>query len=265
MKLIKTILLCLISFFQMQNVYCSSIQTLTKCNQKIERFICKTDLACSKEKERKKKYLHLSICLFNLSELQMYNEDYLRSLKNLSKAEKLNKGEIEPKLINFTLCLLYSNLREEDKGMLICKNLVDENPNWAGGYYGLGLMLYQNKKWSGAKNYLERSVELDPSVDGYQILTTINYKLTKYMEALFSYEKAMNLNISSTLQDKLSTFIAIQSAIKIGDTTLAKRLLAMAIARNPKWKELSNYQIILRNIKNMDAYLAKHPEIKHPN
>ena len=49
----------------------------------------------------------------------------------------------------------------------------------------------------------------DPSVDGYQILTTINYKLTKYMEALFSYEKAMNLNISSTLQDKLSTFIAI--------------------------------------------------------
>jgi tetratricopeptide (TPR) repeat protein len=92
---------------------------------------------------------------------------------------------------------------EYDQAETLCNQIIAENPNDATGYYYLGLINAHREKFRHAKDFLEKSISLDPKPEAYKELARVNLKLKRLNSAL------LNLNELEKLEGRLEHYADI--------------------------------------------------------
>ncbi len=97
-----------------------------------------------------------------------------------------------------TLISLYSALPNDQQQLTFAESLLKKNPHSATLYMSLGQLCMNKQLWGKAKNYLEKSNEIESSPHTYLLLGKLQEKLGDQTLACENYKKGLNL-VTTTL------------------------------------------------------------------
>ena len=107
------------------------------------------------------------------------------------------RKEFNPKLIE-----LYSRLPCTERQLLFTESLIKKNAHSAELFLCLGRQTLQQTLWGKAKNYLEKTVELNPTPEAYNQLGTLYEALHEPIVACNQYKKGLELALQHRAQNQ---------------------------------------------------------------
>ncbi len=125
-----------------------------------------------------------------------YLDHHGHTAEAISQYELTLRLGAEPKLLAVTYANLgsaYTELGDDAKAQADFEQAVRLNPYLAGSWQGLGLLLEKQGKLEGAIRSLVRSVQLQPSGEGYLQLAQVLAKANHPAEAQAAYEQAIRI------------------------------------------------------------------------
>jgi tetratricopeptide (TPR) repeat protein len=140
------------------------------------------------------------------------------------------------------------------------KRLIKKYPNWYSGYLYLGIStVFLENDYLKAKQYLDKSIELEETWEGRCWQAIVEYHQFKnYEKTLELYERAMQLNMISILEDAAAS-AAVSAAMKLGKWDSARWILnAQKTASQKVGNNIENYQNYQKLRTIMDAYDKEH-------
>lgn len=104
------------------------------------------------------------------------------------------------------LISLYGQLNLKDKPLLFAEPLLKQHPKSAALYLCVGRLCLKNKLWGKAKEYLEKSIEIQPTPEAYAELGNLLQTLNDERNACKAFHQGLELaNVKVELIKKSST------------------------------------------------------------
>jgi tetratricopeptide (TPR) repeat protein len=133
---------------------------------------------------------------------------------------------------------VYINLKKIDQSLHLAYSIIDEYPDFYGGYQSLAVNFIQKKDWLNAKQYLEKSLLLNKNNSAtYSLLAMVSYELREDNKVYKYYEKALSLDPFRVFADKHSTMRMAAVFILEKKFDTAKELLSNLLELNPSVKD----------------------------
>ena len=117
---------------------------------------------------------------------------FLLRIENFSLAEEILKRSLR-KEFHSKLVALYSLLPSNETQLAFTESLLKKNPHSAELYLCLGRQATAQHLWGKAKQYLEHSLELNPSPNTYSELGRLYERLNDNLLACDYYKKGLSL------------------------------------------------------------------------
>lgn len=115
----------------------------------------------------------------------LHHLQYQIAEKSIRECLKINKN---PELI-----ALYGQLNAEYVRIPFIESLLRQDPNSAELHLCLGQLFLTKKVWGTAKNHLEKSLQIQPSIQAYHALGTLLETLDQQTEACHAYRQGLEL------------------------------------------------------------------------
>jgi tetratricopeptide (TPR) repeat protein len=135
----------------------------------------------------------------------------------------------------FTYGVAFVEYGYPDAAEAAFRRVVQNDPNYAAGWFNLGTVYLNEKRFPEARKCLLEAVRLNPKdVDGWNNLGMVSGSEEKYEEALSQFQKAANLNPDY--------MVAIQNMVRIYEFQRrpadAQKILQELVDRSPRNAEL---------------------------
>lgn len=162
---------------------------------------------------------------FILGEMYMSDGNFEKARQMLENT--ISRSSYDLRYLKFLLHGAYIGLNENEKAKNLAEQMINNDPNWYGGYASLGVDYFNLKEYGLAKQYLEKSVELeDKNFEVYLILASTYYEINdKDNKVVEYYKKAAALNRTKTLLNRRGCASTAVVFINQGKFEDAKSLL----------------------------------------
>ncbi|MGD0465471.1 MAG: hypothetical protein ABSA84_02120 [Gammaproteobacteria bacterium] len=161
--------------------------------------------------------------------------DYNEVINILEKATQYAK--YDTRYHKLFLHSAYIGCGKESKAIDLAKEMIEDFPNWYGGYLALGINFYNAKDWNNAYKYLQKALTLnDQKAQTYQFLAAVAYELRKDDKVHLYYNKAFSIDPFNTLLNRCSSFAMVGIYIYEKNFKEAKNIMDYQLEDDPTIK-----------------------------
>lgn len=192
-----------------------------------------------------------------LATLYIYAHKFDQAETLISAALKLDTSDKRNlKLLLITIDSLQLN---HDVATSRARELIEEYPDWAGGYQALGAEQLAQKHYSDAIDSLEKALRRNPgkavTAGIYSELTLAWYYLKNYRNAIIASQHAGKMNNALFAREPLWVMATAYSLVNLGYLKAAEDLLEKSAKLNPAIQKRNDFR---RAKKYLDKKLHDH-------
>lgn len=197
------------------------------------------DKTIDKDKKTELWKSYKEICSANGSYQLILADFYISYGRNYNKAKQILEKAIDSvkydsRYHKSLLHDIYHDLNEKSNAINLAKKIINDYPDWYGGYSDLALDFIEAKCWNTAKQYLEKALTLDDQDPRtYLLLAYVFYELREDDKALDCYHKAFLLDPYQPYLHLRSSAAAVIIYTNKGEFEVAKNILDLQQKFNP--------------------------------
>jgi len=249
-----------VSFVMLCSVFIASAEDNSDCVnvwKKIASGINKVNVSerVVEWKKMKDKCSDQDLFQFRLASLKIESGDFAGADSLI--VQELNKGSIYKKelLLKGVISMVKKATREnvKDPGIwskILARNkkIVEQYPDWWEANAELGSLFILLKKYDDAHHYLEKSIELKPTLYANALLIILYHERGDYQAAVAAFERYAKVDKAAYGNEALVLPI-VRAYTQLGNFVSANNLLNVLTATNPASKNSADYKETVNLIK----------------